>query len=108
MDFSLDGFPVRVPWIVRSLFGRFLLRRVLHKGLPSGFKWKGANAAASTPGATDTAARLEHLRRSVQRLRTEPQRVPSPLFGTLTAEQWEKVHLRHAELHLSFLVPSAG
>jgi hypothetical protein len=108
MDFSLDGFPVRVPWLVRVLFGRLILRRALRRGFPAGFRWKGANAAASDPGPTDAAAGLEHLRRSVARLRTETQRSPSPLFGKLSAEEWEQLHLRHAELHLSFLDPVGG
>jgi hypothetical protein len=30
-----------------------------------------------------------------------------PLFGWFTPEQWEQYHLRHAELHLSFLLPLA-
>jgi hypothetical protein len=29
-----------------------------------------------------------------------------PAFGALTHEQWVQLHLRHAELHLSFVVPN--
>jgi hypothetical protein len=36
-------------------------------------------------------------------LKTEPQRHPSPFFGTLTNEEWDALHCRHAELHLSFI-----
>ena len=31
---------------------------------------------------------------------------PSPLFGPMTHEQWEQLHCRHAEMHLSFLLPA--
>lgn len=30
---------------------------------------------------------------------------PSPLFGPMTHGQWEQLHCRHAELHLSFVLP---
>ncbi len=30
---------------------------------------------------------------------------PSALFGTLTIDQWKKIHLDHAAHHLSFLLP---
>lgn len=33
---------------------------------------------------------------------------PSPLLGTMTHEQWVQLHCRHAELHLSFLVPASA
>jgi hypothetical protein len=28
-----------------------------------------------------------------------------PVLGKLTHEEWTQLHLRHAELHLSFAVP---
>jgi Protein of unknown function (DUF1569) len=27
------------------------------------------------------------------------------VFGPLTREEWDRVHLTHASLHLSFLIP---
>jgi len=30
--------------------------------------------------------------------------VSHPLFGKLSREEWNRFHLRHAELHMSFLV----
>jgi hypothetical protein len=36
-------------------------------------------------------------------LKTEPRRKPSPLFGELTIDEWNQLHCRHAELHLSFI-----
>jgi len=32
---------------------------------------------------------------------------PSPLFGPMSYEEWIKLHLRHSELHLSFLIPDS-
>jgi hypothetical protein len=28
-----------------------------------------------------------------------------PVFGKLTPEEWHQFHLRHAELHMSFVLP---
>ncbi len=41
----------------------------------------------------------------IDRLNREPQRYPSPVFGKMTKEEWDQLHLRHAEMHLSFYVP---
>ncbi|MBX9787841.1 MAG: DUF1569 domain-containing protein [Pirellulales bacterium] len=35
----------------------------------------------------------------------ETRRVPHPVIGRLSVDQWNRFHLRHAELHLSFFVP---
>ena len=35
------------------------------------------------------------------------QRVAHPVLGSMNAAQWELFHLRHAELHLGFIVPEA-
>ena len=46
------------------------------------------------------------LETGVQRLGRQGTRVVHPLLGRLSAAQWDKFHLRHAEMHLSFIVPS--
>jgi hypothetical protein len=48
---------------------------------------------------------LNELRAAIDRLNREPKRAPSPVFGKMTREEWDQLHLRHAELHLSFFVP---
>ena len=37
------------------------------------------------------------------RLKQECPQVPNVIFGKMTHEEWIKLTLRHAELHLSFL-----
>ena len=34
-------------------------------------------------------------------------RAKHPMLGDLTKEEWNKVHLKHASLHMSFLVPQS-
>jgi hypothetical protein len=43
---------------------------------------------------------LEHLQRISS---AERMTVPNPSMGPLSHEQWLEVHLRNAEIHLSFL-----
>ncbi len=31
-----------------------------------------------------------------------------PVFGAMNVEQWNQFHLRHAEMHLSFIVPEGA
>jgi hypothetical protein len=46
---------------------------------------------------------LAKFRKNLARLKSEPPKNPHALFGPLTHEEWIAQHLRHAELHLSFL-----
>ena len=53
----------------------------------------------------DAKAALEQLRKQFARLEKEAPTAPHPFFGKMTREEWIGLHLRHCELHLSFLVP---
>ena len=50
------------------------------------------------------AALGEHCQIEIEAFRDMPIG-PHPVIGRLSAAQWNKFHLRHAELHLSFFVP---
>jgi hypothetical protein len=49
--------------------------------------------------------RLGRFRRVLERLKAEAPTAPSPLFGPLTHEEPIAMNLRHAEVHLGFLIP---
>jgi Protein of unknown function (DUF1569) len=103
---SIDGAPLRFSWILRML-GRMMKKHVLTRGMKPGFQLKGKAAEFLIPAATNWEEGREYLRRSIRRLQTESKREStSPLLGPMTREDWDKLHCRHAELHLSFLVPS--
>ncbi len=57
------------------------------------------------PSVTLDAAR-DYLRRAIAAAK-EPGRMthPSPVLGKLTHDQWQTLHCRHAEMHLSFIHP---
>jgi hypothetical protein len=102
MDYCIDGFPFRFSWPLR-LAGRMLRRKYLTQGFPTGVKLAGP-AAVLIPTDVLPNAGLAELRRAIGRLKRESHRVPSPLLGRLSREQWDQFHLRHAELHLSFIL----
>ncbi len=101
---SLDGFPFRLPWIVRRLLGRAALKRRLRtRQMPAG----GRTIPASVPPAdVDEAAAVAEARELLMRLKTTAVPLhPSPLFDRLSADQWRELHLLHATHHLSLLIP---
>ena len=103
MDFCIDGFPFTLPLPIK-IAGRLMKGRFLKKGFPTGAPLKGPTGVLIPQEVLPTEG-LAELRRAINRLKREPQRVPSPLIGRLSREQWDQFHMRHAELHLSFILP---
>ena len=117
MDFSLEGFPgKRLPrpaaWALRVVLlnGRSL-RRPMPKGLPAPAYLQPPDADAghayggATPADHAAADRFVAVCRRVEAHAGAFR--PSPLFGKLAPDVWRRVHLKHAEHHLGFLVPTA-
>lgn len=106
MSYPYDGFPMgRAPWFVRA-FVSMRRRHYLHVGMPSGVRIprvKGGTYGIEDMSLDEGAARL---RRAIARLESGAQPPhPSPVFGPMGLEDWIRLNLRHAELHLSFLDP---
>jgi hypothetical protein len=102
-DKMIDGFGFSAPWPVQTVGRIFFKKRVLTKGLTPGFKLNPKAAAVLVPGETDSVAALEHLRKSVARLKTEQKRSAHPFLGPLNVDECNQMCLRHAELHMSFV-----
>lgn len=96
---SIDGFSSMFPAPVRWFLTLVMKRRFLTKGLPAGFK----APANFVPDTTSVEDGLSVLKKAVSRLNEETTRALHPGFGTLTLDEWTQFHLRHAELHMSFL-----
>jgi hypothetical protein len=101
MKTSLDGSPTGLPRIVRFFLALFFKNRFLNKPMPPGFN----GPKEFMPPATSTEEGLKFFRETARRFQSETQRHPSAFLGKLTNEEWTKLHCRHAELHLSFLMP---
>lgn len=105
MRWCLDGTALKAPWYVRFL-SVFFKKGFLRNPMPAGFKLSADFAAELEPsGPAEWEAELNAFRAMIGRLKAEPQRYPSPFLGAMTREQWDQLHCRHAELHLSFLIP---
>jgi|SRR4051794_2061550 hypothetical protein len=105
MQNSIDGFPSFVPAPIRLFLRLFMKRRILTTPMSAGFKLPANAAEHMLPKPTEWDAAVANFRREMQRLKTQPQRMPHPAFGPLTSAEWEQLHCRHSELHLGFLMP---
>jgi hypothetical protein len=104
MMWCLDGAPFKGAWYIR-LFGWFIKSKFLRDTMTPGFQLSGDFAAELVAAETTWEDGLQTIRGAIARLKAESQRHPSPFLGALTREQWDQLHCRHSELHLSFLVP---
>lgn len=105
MHGSIDGPPFNIPWYLK-IIGRIFFRYwMLHVRFPAGFRLPRRAEEKLVPPPISFEDGLATLRSGIERLGRETRRVPHPLIGSLSPAQWNLLHLRHAELHLSFLVP---
>jgi len=72
------------------------------KELKPGINLPKAAISVAYPDAGSLHEALDDLRRAVERTRTENMTAKHPAFGTMTHEEWNTLHLRHSEMHLSF------
>lgn len=108
IDFAYDGYPPELrppPRLFRFIFG-LAKKKYFHGRLPVGIRIPGVKNG--TVGADLVAINegLTRLKRALSRLESSAPTVPNPVFGRLSHEDWTALHLRHAELHLSFLHPA--
>jgi hypothetical protein len=102
----VDGKPFNVNWKIK-LIGPIVLRPILlYVRFPAGFRLPRRAAEVLIP-STDVPYEegLAQLQAGLARMAETNQRIAHPVIGRLNVRQWNKFHLRHAELHLSFLVP---
>ena len=109
MDSSIDGTEMKFPWIMKKVFGLIMNKeKMLNNPLPPGFKIpKKGQAQFSPDPSTSTEDGISALRAAIERCQNEASRAEHPAFGELTREEWDKFHLRHAELHMSFVKPAS-
>ncbi|MBX9736745.1 MAG: DUF1569 domain-containing protein [Phycisphaerales bacterium] len=105
--YAHDGVPAagHPPWFVRLparwFFKRYFLSRTMMPGLRPLRSPEGTLAVE----VMQTPEALAKLKAGTARLVATAPTKPNPLLGPLTHQEWIALHLRHAELHLSFFVP---
>lgn len=98
----LDGIDVKVPIVTRTAV-KFMKGRILSRQMSPGLRLPKA-AAVLLPSETTWEEGVRQIRKALNRMKTETQRHAHPVLGALRREQWDQLHCRHCELHLSFLV----
>jgi hypothetical protein len=99
---SIDGLPGGFPWFIRAM-ARMFKKKLIGGPMPAGIKMSAKLAKAVMPEPTSTEVGLANLHAAVSRLRQEPHRAAHPVFGEVSKEEWNTMHLKHANLHMSFL-----
>lgn len=105
-EFAYNGLPLKIPLLLRLLVRPFK-GRILKGAMPSGRRLP--NVPGGTLGIEEIPLGKAHQRLQIAflRLKNDPPILAHPLLGKLTHPQWIALHLRHAELHLSFVLPPA-
>ncbi len=105
MNCSFDGFGFKAPWLARVFVAPFVKNSCFTKPLPAGFQLPAAGSALLPPDDASVEEGLIALREAIDRYQSELPKAPHPFFGKLTREEYVCLSLRHAELHMSFVIP---
>ena len=92
--------------MVRFFLKILMKQRIISRPMSPGFKLPGRAEKELVAPPTPLEEAVQNLRQALGRLKAESHREPHPAFGPFTRDEWEQLHCRHCELHLSFLVPS--
>ena len=103
MQTVLDVSPIKVNALVRFLARLLYKDKALRKMKP-GFKMP-KRAMSLAPHIAEDRLGVEELAMTVARWKREPNRYAHTFFGSLTDDEWNRLMLRHAEMHMSFLLP---
>lgn len=107
IEYPYDGYPPELanpPWFVKLIM-RFMKRSFLRGPLPAGRRIPGTKDGTTGCEPCSTDAGYARLLRAWDRLEKGPPTRPNVIFGKMTHAEWIQGHLRHAELHLGFLLP---
>ncbi|MFN0054445.1 MAG: DUF1569 domain-containing protein [Planctomycetales bacterium] len=102
---ALEGGAFSVPWLLRKLFGRPILRRILSQGrMKTGVPAPKESVPTTGEGIAADPTAVDRLRRALKRMWDHQGEFhDSPFFGHLTPEEWRRLTLIHCAHHLSFL-----
>ena len=101
-----DGYGgFKASWFLRRLVVPFIKNNVLIKPMSPGIRLpKSATALLPRPDA-DPVEAYAKLQKALARFGVEHPQYDHPLLGSLALQEWVALTLRHAEMHLSFVIP---
>ncbi len=108
LNASIDGFPFKASFFVRWFVAPMIKNSILTKQMKPGFNLpkKFSSYLPSDECTMDEA--LPKVLAAIKRFETELPLADHPFFGKMASEEWMNLHIRHAELHMSFVVPTAS
>ena len=101
-EFAFKPNPLKPPLPIRLIL-RMMKKRFITGPMKVGARIPGVKdgtLGAETCSFEDGYSRVHS---AFTRLKSEAPTQPNVIFGKLSHEEWIQMHLRHAELHLSFL-----
>ncbi len=102
---SYDGLDFKAPLGLRVIVKLFR-KKFLRDPFPSGIKLRGSFEAVIPRSDFSTEEGAAYIREQLLRIKSgEKMTQPSPLLGKVTHDEWVGIHLKHADLHFSFLIP---
>jgi hypothetical protein len=104
VEYSYTGAPLSVPFFIKWLL-RLQKKKFLYTPMRAGAKIPGVPGGTLATDAMPTDQAVEKFRQAWERLRIEAPTALNPILGRLTHQEWTALSLRHAELHLGFLLP---
>ncbi|REK05453.1 MAG: DUF1569 domain-containing protein [Planctomycetota bacterium] len=104
MEYAVDGASFKASWILR-LVGPLLKNRLITRPMKPGFKLP-KNATPYLPGESDDSVGIARLEKAIERMQNVTGPKPHVFLGAMTREEWDQLHFRHAEMHLSFILPA--
>jgi len=108
LNASIDGFPFKASFFVRWFVAPLIKNSILTKKMKPGFKLpRKFSSYLPTEECTMDEA-LPEVLAAITRFDTETPVADHPFFGKMASEEWMNLHVRHAELHMSFVVPTAA
>lgn len=105
MHASIDGFGFTAPWWVRWFLAPMIKNSFLTKPMKPGFQLPKRGASLLPDESVTADDGLRQLKAAIERLNHESPKAPHPAFGKLATEEVMQLHLRHCELHMSFIIP---
>jgi hypothetical protein len=103
--YTVEGFPGRMPWVLRKTIGPLIVRSMFKTGsIREGIKVP--EEVLPKPGLDDRAE-AEALRAAVRLfLAHAGPLAPHPIVDRMSRDDWERFHCIHCAHHLSFLSPA--
>lgn len=104
VGYGFDGHSLKPPWFIKFILRmqkKKFLTRVTHRGVSI----PGVEGGTLAREVFPTEEGLARLEAAYERLRAAAPTIPNVLFGHMTHDEWIRLHLRHAELHMGYLWP---